>query len=286
MRLFNIGVVCAALLIPRISAAQAQAHDDDPVRHGAAWGAAIGAAGMMALARQSVDWCGIGCEADGSEIIALLPGALIGALVGWIADKDAGKTQREGQRFHARIGPTVMHSWFDSPMSDGTYPSAGISATFQPSPHVTISAEYRHARAEFRPAPGAVPQRILDNVVAASSRVAGWARAPYSRQVGATLTEMAGGRLPSFGRVSVEILGGFFVQEGESRNYYDAWYGPTTVPGNYHVLNFESADLGYVYGSNVEIEVTRNLMLVPAMRATHARGARNISAGAGIQWRF
>ena len=205
MRLFNIGVVCAALLIPRISAAQAQAHDDDPVRHGAAWGAAIGAAGMMALARQSVDWCGIGCEADGSEIIALLPGALIGALVGWIADKDAGKTRREGQRFHARIGPTVMHSWFDSPMSDGTYPSAGISATFR----------------------------------------------------------------------AVEILSGFFVRRRVRPSYYDAWYGPTTVPGKLNCARASGrTELGYVYGSNVEIELTRNLMLVPALRATHARGAR------------
>lgn len=281
MRLFNIGVICAALLIPRTSAAQAPAKDDDPLRHGAAVGAAIGAAGMLALAQQSVSWCRIGCDYGGSIASAMIPGALIGALAGWIADRDAGKTRREGQRFHARLGPTVMHTWYDSSTLDGTFTSGGIHATLQPSPHVTFAIEYRHADANLRPAPGLVSQVILDNTVSAADRGAGWTRAPYRRALGGTLTEMVGGRLPSIGRISIEIVGGLTVQQRESWDYYDA-----VQLGTYKVLNFASPEFGFVYGTNVEIAMTQHLTLVPALRAAHVNRSQSLSAGAGIQWRF
>ena len=283
MRLFNIGVLVAALAVPSSSAAQTApaAPNDDPLRNGAAWGAAIGAAGMLVLARQSVDWCGIGCDADGSMASVMIPGALIGALAGWIADRDAGNTRRDGQRVHARLGPTVMHTWYDSLSLDGTFTSPGIHFSLQPSPHVSFAIEYQHAAADLRPAPGLVPQVILDNTVSAADRIAGWTRAPYRRTLGGTLTEMVGGRLPSIGRVSIEVAGGLTVQKRESWDYYDAGQ-----PGTFKVLNFASPEFGFVYGANVEIAVTRRLMLTPALRAVHVNRSQSLSAGAGLQWRF
>jgi hypothetical protein len=284
MNLIRNLVCLAALVTPAL--ATAQPAQDDPLRHGAAYGAAIGAAATTALANQLVRWCRTGCEADGSMMMAVLPGAAIGALVGWIADKDAGPTRRVGQRFHARLGSTVMQTWYDSPGIEGTYSAGGVAATMQPSPHVTFAIEYRRADVELRPAPGVVPQHILDNVIPAPNRSAGWTRAPYSRRLGGTLTELVGGRLPAFGPVSVELVGGVSVQQAENLDYFDAEPGQNAARGTYKVLNFQTPSVGYVYGTNVEIAAWRHLVVVPALRVTQTSGARQLSAGAGLQWRF
>lgn len=281
MRRIRIGATCAVLLVPAVSVAQ-QAPRDHLLKNGAVAGSAIGAAAAVTFASLQTSWCGVGCENDMPGVALLMvagTGAAIGAAVGWIADRDAARIAGTGRRWHVRLGPTASQAWYREPGLDGTFPTRGASLTLEASPHVRFQTEYLHAGADLMPPQGQVPASILDHVVPAANRNAGYSRAIFSRRLGGALAETIGVRLP-VPKVGIELVGGILGQQIERRDYYDAG------SGQYKVLNFQSPFLRWIYGADLTIPVARHIVISPGIRATSGGESRAVRAGLGVQYRF
>ena len=158
---------------------------------------------------------------------------------------------------------------------------------FQPSPHLTYHVEYRWSTMAFRAAPGTLPAHIVENEVPAEARIAGLTRGLYSRQTPAALTHLLGVVLPDAGRVRVELLGGLEVQQHRDRDYYDAYSSTgNRIAGKYYVLDFESPEIGLVFGADAAVSLSRNLSIVPAIRFTQISNRSSTGVGLGAHWRF
>jgi hypothetical protein len=88
------------------------------------------------------------------------------------------------------------------------------------------------------------------------------------------------------------------VQGQEKRDYYDAFQASgrdtiddplrvTPLPGRYYVLDFESPEVGFVYGIDAAIALSSGLSAVPTLRYHQWDDPAPMFAyGVGIQWRF
>lgn len=282
MTLIRTGAICMALLVPAASFGQQATHDNDPFRSGASYGTAVGAAGAVLLVSQLRSWCDLGCEDDmtaGGMLMVAGTGAAIGAVVGWIADRDARAYPSSGRRSHVRFGPALSQTWYRESNITGDYMTRGVSFTLEASPHIRFQTEYSHAGSELRPSSGAVPASILDHVVEASDRGAGYSRAVFSRWLGSSLSETVGVRIP-VSKVGIELIGGLMGQQIAKRDYYDA------SPGQYKVLQFESPYLRYIYGGDVTIPIVPNVVIAPGVRWTSGGESRTFRSGIAVQYRF
>jgi hypothetical protein len=271
---------------------------DDPLLDGIGRGAAIGAGGALSIMQTAVSWCRTGCENDMPAAAAALVatmGGTIGSLAGLIADVDAGGSRTlyppaapgGSTRPSVRFGPVYTHVLDRSGELEGSASAPGVSFAFQPSPHVTYHVEYRTSSTELRATPGSVRTDVLNNEVPATARIAGWTRGLYSRETPAALTHLLGAVLPELGPVRVELLAGVEVQRQRDRDYYDAHSSAgQRLPGKYYVLDFESPEIGLVFGADAEVRVFRSLSIVPGIRLTRMSNRSSTGVGAGVQWRF
>lgn len=278
MTRISLGVLILALSIPGVVFSQTAGTESLP--RSAAYGAAIGAGAAAALLQTSASWCRLGCENDLDERGALLMAALgagVGAAVGGIAHLD-----RHGARAGASMGIIVARTSYQSGAVSGRFSNPGASFTLQASPHVTFITEYQRANAELFPPRDALSAHVRDHVVADTSRVAGWSRGVERRRFGRSLSELIGVRVPLGRRLGVQVLGGVATYEREQRDYYD---GGTR--GTYKILAFQSPDVGFVYGSDVEIAVSRHCIVTTGVRAeARTESARTVAPRFGLQWRF
>ena len=292
------GGISLAAVLPQAAAGQAlqpQTAQADSVRDGAGWGALAGAGAAAALHIVEVSSCRIGCEYDlpgAAAIVQIGMGAAVGSLVGWIVDR----TSDTPRRAIVRVGPSVTHTTIASLAGGAAAP--GISLAVQVSRFISLHAEYVRVDHTFGPAPGDVPDHILENIVPATTRMAGWSRGIESKHVSYTFSELVGFQFPGWGPVRVGLLGGVGLQSAVTRSYYDAWQqtgigtreNPARVvqlPGKYYVLNFESPDPGVVLGIDAEIAIARGLVAVPMVRY-HRVGdpGPSLKAGTAVQWKF
>ena len=274
---------------------------DDPLTDGAAYGTLIGAGAALSIMQSGVAWCGKGCDSDMPSVATLLIGTMggaVGSLAGLVADLDAGGPRTlfpptaaaaavSRKRPSVRFGPAYLQVFDRSGQVEGSAASPGVSMAFQPSPHLTYHVEYRWSTMEFRAARGTLPAHVVENEVPAASRIAGFTRGLYSRQTPAALTHLLGLVLPDAGRVRVELLGGLEVQQHRDRDYYDA-YSSTghRIAGKYYVLDFESPEIGLVFGADAAVSLLRNLSIVPAIRFTQVSNRSSTAIGLGAHWRF
>ena len=274
---------------------------DDPRSDGAIYGSLIGAGAALSMMQSGIAWCGKGCE-DGRPILAAFlvgtMGGAVGSVAGFVADLDAGgprtlypptaaATAINPKRPSVRFGPAFLQVFDRSGQAPGSAASPGLSVAFQPSPHVTYHVEYRWSTMEFRAAPGTLPAHVVENEVPAASRIAGFTRGLYSRRTPAALTHLLGIVLPEAGRVRVELLGGLEVQQHRDRDYYDAYSSSgNRIAGKYYVLDFESPEIGLVFGADAAVSLLRNLSIVPAIRFTQMSNRSSTAIGLGAHWRF
>ena len=284
----------------------------DPVRDGAGKGAVLGAAATLPLVVASVSACGKGCVRGSALAIgagAALLGAGIGSLVGIAADLDAGGSRivfpsprpagavppngffatSPNVRVRAMYGGAAFYR------STLTGPAAarGLGVAVQISPHLSLHTEYVAIDHTFYPAPGAVSDDVLRNVVGAPVRIAGWARGIERRRVSYALSELAAFHLSPWRRLRLGLIAGVGVAAEERRDYYDAYerIGPNgetrALPGKYYVLDFESPAVAVVAGVDAEIALSRRLAIVPAVRH-HQRDnpGPQFSFAIAAQWRF
>ena len=274
---------------------------DDPLSDGAIYGSLIGAGAALSIMQRGIAWCGMGCENDMPGVAALLVGAMggaLGSLAGLVADIDAGGPRTlfpptaaaaaiNRKRPLVRLGPAYLQVFDWSGQVEGSAPSPGASVAFQPSPHLTYHVEYRWSTMEFRAAAGTLPGHVVENEVPAASRIAGFTRGLYSRQTPAALTHLLGVVLPDAGRVRVELLGGLEVQQHRDLDYYDAYSSSgNRIAGKYYVLDFESPEIGLVFGADAAVSLLRNLSIVPAIRFTQMSNRSSTAIGLGAHWRF
>ena len=263
----------------------------DPVRDGAGRGALLGAAAAMALGVAQMTSCDTGCDwsSTGGLLVgwALLGGG-IGSMVGLAADYDTSLPGRPSVRFGVGYTGTTMQSAALS--GRAATPMFGLGV--QLSRHVSVRVEYLPIDALFRAAPGAIPEDILNNIVVANSRRAGWSHGVESLRVDYILSELVGVGFEPWTRVRVELLGGLGVQGEEERSYYDAYTSAVggasePIPGKYYVLEFVSPQIGAVVGIDAEVTIVGGLSVVPTLRY-HAMGSpsASIAFGAGAHWRF
>ena len=272
----------------------------DPVIDGIGRGALIGAGGGVALFRAALNSCRKGCEA-GAPMSLMLAGAALGAglgsLVGFAADLDAGAAVRSDHFFSGRptpqIGVGYMHTSFVSRALDGSRATQAYTAAVQLSPHLSVHVEYMPVDHVFTRSAGAVPGEILQNVIEATSRVAGRSHGIDSRRVSYMFSELVGIHPAPWGRMRVEFLAGLAVRGQENRDFYDAHRatddrGRTEpVPGKYYVLDFETPEIGVVLGADVEFKVMRHVIVVPTVRYYHMGDpAPSIAFGIGARLRF
>lgn len=291
----------------------------DPVKDGVQRGALAGAGGLLVWLQMASNSCRTGCENDmpawGPLAVAAL-GAGAGSFVGFLADREAGRSEvlfppsvvsgqsrwvRTSRFFPARpsvrVGPVYSQTAFRSSLVQGSAAAPGFALAVQFSPHISAHIEYT-ASMRFYPTAGSVPDSVLQNIVPASDRTAGWSRGIESRRVSYVFSELVGVHPPPWGRVRVEFLGGLGVQGQEKRDYYDAYQttGRGTmsdpgrserIPGKYYVLNFESPEVGLVLGFDAEVAVVRGLAVVPMLRYNRMGDpAPSIAYGVGAHWRF
>ena len=272
----------------------------DPVTDGIGRGALIGAGGGLVLFRAALTSCRKGCEA-GAPTSLMLAGAALGAglgsLVGFAADLDAGATVRSDHFFSGRptpqIGVGYTHTSFVSSALDGSRATQAYTAAVQLSPHLSVHVEYIPVDNVFSRSAGAVPDDIVQNVIDATSRVAGRSHGIESRRVSYVLSELVGIHPAPWGRIRVEFLAGLAVRGQENRDFYDAHRatddrGRTEpVPGKYYVLDFETPEIGVVLGADVELKVMRHVIVVPTVRYYHMDDpAPSIGFGIGARLRF
>jgi hypothetical protein len=290
----------------------------DPWAHPIRWGAMGGVAMMVALQQAVWRACGKGCENDvpnAAVLVAAGVGAGIGSLVGYAADRDAGQgeliypaqkssrwTNRANQYFparpNARVGFAAGTMRMQTSKLDGALPAYGFATAVQLSPHMSAHVEFIRSGGAFRPSPGSVSSEVLQNVVPAASRAAGWSRGIESRQVRWYLSELVGIHPPTWGRVRLELLGGLSVQARVAKDYYDAWVDSgtgtasdprrsTALPGKYYILDFESPEVGMTLGLGADIAAARNVSVVPILRYQMVGDpAATVSYGAGLLVRF
>lgn len=300
----------------------------DPVKDGIQRGALAGAGGLLAWLQTASNSCRTGCENDMPAWGPLAVGALgagVGSLVGFLADRDAGRPEvlfppssafgvsrpAPTSRFFparpsVRVGPVYSQTSIrSSPMTasgpvlvHGSAAAPGFALAVQVSPHISALVEYTATNGRFYPPSGSVPDSVLQNVVPASDRAAGMSRGIESRRVSYVFSELVGVHLSPWGRLRIEFLGGLGVQGEEHRDYYDAWretgqgtmndpHRSERIPGKYYVLNFESPEIGLVLGLGAEVAVVRGLAVVPMLRYNRigAPGS-SIAYGLGAHWRF
>jgi hypothetical protein len=274
---------------------------NDPLTDGAAYGALIGAGAALSMMQSGMAWCRRGCE-DGRPVLAALlvgtMGGTVGSVAGFIADLDAGGARTlypptaagaaiNRKRPSVRFGPAYLQVFDRSGQVEGSAAAPGLAVAFQPSPHLTYHVEYRWSKMEFRAAPGAVPAHVVENEIPAASRIAGFTRGLYSRQSPAALTHLLGVVLPAAGRVRVELLGGLEMQQQRDRDYYDAYSSTgNRIAGKYYLLDFESPEIGLVFGADAEVSLLRNVAIVPAIRFTQMSNRSTTGVGVGAHWRF
>lgn len=230
MRLTSIVTLCIALSIPAVSRAQ-DASQRTFLNNGAVSGAALGAGSAILMVSTMRSWCDRGCEDSltrGGMTMAVTGTALIGAAVGWLADRDADRSGIAGGRAHLRIGPTF--SWYQSAAAEGSTQVAGLSTTLEASPHVRFTTEYGHS----------------------------------TGAIGASLAQTIGVRVPVWKQVGVELVGGIVGQQVQD-------HAPR-VRG--------------IYGGDVTLAVARHFVIAPGVRVTGGGGARNLSTGLALQYRF
>lgn len=282
----------------------------DRLRDGAKWGAFAGAGALAAPVTVSYAACRLGCEAGGpGPLPPALFGAGIGAAVGLLVDRFNGgdeilypaESATSAPRFFrdgvsVRLGPTVSHLAFRS--MDEAAVARGMTVAVQVARYLTVHAEYALVDHTYHAPPGTVPDDVLENLVPAAGRIAGWRRGLESSHVSYQFSELAGVQLPAWGRIRVEVLGGVTVQATATRNYYDAYErtgigtreSPLSyrrLPGKYSALTFETPDFGLLAGVDAEIAVARGLVVVPTARYHRFNDpGPALSLGAGVQWRF
>lgn len=272
---------------------------DDPLSDGAIYGSLIGAGAALSIMHSGIMWCGKGCENDMPGVASLLVGTMggaVGSLVGFAADLDAGGPRTlfpppaaaiNRRRPSVRFGPAYLQVYDRSGQVEGSAASPGVSVAFQPSPHLSYHMEYRRSMMEFRAAPGTPSAHVVENEVSAEARIAGFTRGLYSRQTPAALTHLLGVVLPDAGRVRVELLGGLEVQQHRDRDYYDAYSSTgNRLAGKYYVLDFESPEIGLVFGADAAVSLLGNLSIVPAVRFTQMSNRSSTAIGLGAHWRF
>jgi hypothetical protein len=197
-----------------------------------------------------------------------------------------------------RLEALYRHTTLRSALVHGAAPAAGFAIAGEIAPNVSLHAEYTAAQGAFYPPVGAVPAYILENVVPATTRTASWSRGVASRRVTFTFSELIGVHPPPIGRIRFELLAGLGVQGQEKRDYYDAFQASgrdtiddplrvTPLPGRYYVLDFESPEVGFVYGIDAAIALSSGLSAVPTLRYHQWDDPAPMFAyGVGIQWRF
>jgi hypothetical protein len=257
------------------------------------------------MAKVTIGACGKGCEADHPGVAVLLPAALgagVGALVGLVADRDAGDGSRSNRFFPGRptvrVGSAYSQIAFQSAEIQTIRSAPSIGLAVQVSPHISAHAEYTADTGSLRPRAGSVPESVIQNEVPATSRAAGWPRGIASRRVRYVFSELIGIAPNPWGRVRIEFTGGWSVLAREDRDYYDAYRdtgsGTATdpsrsepIPGKYYVLDFESPSHGLVLGAEAEVAVARGLSVAPMVRYTRFdEPGPAVRAGVGVHWRF
>lgn len=292
----------------------------DPVKDGIQRGVLAGAGGLLAFIQMGNNSCGTGCENDMPGAAILLVGALgagAGSLVGFLADRDAGRPEllfppsassgqsrplRTSRFFPARpsvrVGPVYSQTSIRSSLVEGSAAAPGFALAVQFSPHISVHAEYTATNGRFYAPAGSIPDSILQNLVPTSDGPAGRSRGIESRKISYAFSELVGVHPSPWGRVRVELVGGLGVQGEENRIYFDAYQktgqgtmsDPTRyerMPGKYYVLNFETPEAGLVLGLDAEIAVVRGLAVVPTVRYNRMGDAGpSIAYGVGAHWRF
>ena len=289
----------------------------DPVRDGVLYGALGGAAAMVAWLEMGSRGCGLGCENDLPAIMPLLVGsvgAAAGSFVGFLIDRQsgadvlfptgmAGARAARGNRFFpsrpsVRIGPTYTSTSYRSDLVDGSSGGAGFVAAAQLLPMLSAHVEYSIVEDAFVSRAGTVPEAVLQNLVPSASRVAGQRRGLESRQVAFMFSELVGIRPPPWGRLRLEFLTGAGVRGQKNRDYYDAYrtVGSGTrddparteaIAGKYSILDFESSEIGFVFGADAEVAMGKGLVLVPMVRYNRmGNPGATFSYGLGANWLF
>lgn len=266
---------------PTTASTPPQVESRDSIKDGMGKGALAGAAGMLALWTAARRSCGTGCEDDspaGAAVIVGAYGAALGSVVGLFADLDAGRGATPG----LRVGPVYSQTQFQSSLVDGRASAPGMAAAVRLSPHISLHVEFTATDGRFRPAPGTVPDVVIQNVVPPSSRRAGPQRGIEDRRVSYVFSQLVGLHPRPWGRLRLEFLAGLGVQAQENRNYYDA-----DLPGKFHVLDFESPEMGPVTGVDAEIAIARHFVVVPMVRYNvMGDPGPSMTYGLGAHWRF
>jgi hypothetical protein len=271
---------------------------------GARLGALVGAAAMVAIEQAAARGCGLGCENDrpGSATMAAAAfGAGVGSLVGLVMDK-AGRESggdviyppqlsavpRDTFRPSATVGTTFGVTTFRSSRIQGRSLTPGLRIAVQPWRFVSGRIEYSVPVGRFNRSPGAVPVDVLENVVPAPDRGAGWSRGIESRRVRFLFSEFVGVHPPSLGPVRLTLLAGLGVQAQEDRDYYALLDHARARPsGQSYVLAFESPRVGPVAGLDAEIVLPRGIVIAPSARYTAVGDpGPSTTYGIGAQWRF
>jgi hypothetical protein len=279
----------------------------DPLLDGIGKGAAIGALAGIAMGLAQMTSCNEGCDWQSTGAMLLgwsIVGSGAGAAVGLAADADTqGRSPLHGppdtarwrffpSRLSPRVGVALTSASPTSSRLEGRTAGSAFAFAVQLSPHISVHTEYLAMDTTFEAAPGAVADEVLQNIVPASTRAAGFSRGIESRRVDYIFSELVGVHLAPWGRVRLELLGGAGVQGQEERAYYDAYRdepGAGTVPlaGKYYVLNFGSPALGWIVGADAEVAVAGGLRIVPTVRfGAFEDSAGYVSYGAGVHWRF
>ena len=255
----------------------------------AAW--AVGLALENLIATNS---CRRGCEAPGGPMYLVVGalGAGIGAAVGAISRADGRRANLEGNpRFRGpsgRIGLGYNQFSFRSGSVEAGAGGRVVGLTMQLSPRISTHVEFSTTDRTFLPAPNSVPAEVLDNVVPATSRVAGPRAGIERREISYTFSQLAGVQVGQWDRVRVEALAGLGVQGYTKRDYFPAYDQPgTPIPGKFYVLDFESPEGGFLFGVDAEIAVAAGFAVVPAFRYyTFGDPGPAYSLGVGAHWRI
>jgi hypothetical protein len=279
----------------------------DSVLDGIGRGAAVGALAGLPLAIAQMKSCNTGCDwpSTGGMLIGWgILGAAAGASIGLAADLDtkgapalgASPDQPAPRFYRAGLSPRVgLGLATTAPRTSalsGHSTGPALTVAVQLSPRISVHAEYLGVGTTFLAAPGAVPDEVLQNIVPASTRVAGFERGLASRRINYILTELVGMHPAPWGRVRLEFLGGIGVQGEEEHAYYDAYQpvpgrGDLPVAGKYYLLDFGSPEFGLVLGVDAEVAIAGGLRVVPTVRyRAMDDSSASLSYGAGVHWRF
>jgi hypothetical protein len=292
---------------------------DDVLTDGVRIGALSGAGALMSFVQLGSRACGKGCENDLPAAMPLIMGLFgggVGAAVGFVADRLQDRSEvlfpptsdgsanarprgrRDSSHPEVRVGALFRHAMTQSALLQGTMPVAGFAIAGQIAPYVSLHAEYTGTDGTFSRAAGAVADDVLVNLVPATSRVAGWSRGIESRRITFVFSELVGVHAPLFSRVRLGFLAGLTLLGQEKRDYFDAYQDSgqgtiddprrhTPLPGKYYVLDFESPEVGLVYGVDAGIALTSRFSAVPTLRYCRIDDPGPIVAyGVDIHWNF